>query len=419
MPAKTSSRRSSASAGYDFIEAEHESDEPRSRAGHGLAKSGHGLAKKKRKKVHSPLWAKMVVAFGVVVALLGFGGVAMAKVVLGDLTSSIETGNTAENPTDQKPQDAGTALKGAINLLLLGLDTRAGWAENTSRADTIIILHIPATHDQAYLISVPRDAEVPIPSWNKSGFNGTQHDKINAAYYFGSQRNQGWAGGAGLMKKTVTELTGIKLNGVVVIDFNGFRNVISALGGVYMCVERDTWSSHYINDNGKQKYYSYHGDYKLPNSWIHKKGCRNMAAWEALDYSRQRYGLPNSDYDRQRHQQQLLRAMAKKATSAGIITNPLKVTALIKAAGGSLKMDTGGVPVDDFIFTLKALAGSDLVALKTNSGTYAKSSVGTGEGITASTQEMFTAAREDKLGEFIMENPQYIIGDKIPTSPAK
>ena len=415
MPASTSSRRSSASSGYDFAEAENEFDDgPRSRS-----KNGHGLTKKRRKKVRSPLWAKLVATFGVLVALIGFGGVAAAKVVLGDLTSSIETGNTGEDGTEQKPQDAGTALKGAINLLLLGLDTRAGWAENTSRADTIIILHIPASHDQAYLISIPRDAEVPIPNWTKAGFNGTQHDKINAAYYFGSQRNQGWAGGAGLMRKTVTELTGIKLNGVVVIDFAGFKNVISALGGVYMCVERDTWSSHYASNNGKPEYIAdknYHGDYKKANAWIHKKGCRNMAPWEALDYSRQRYGLPNSDYDRQRHQQQLLRAMAKKATSAGIITNPLKVSELVKAAGSSLKMDTGGVPVDDFIFTLKALAASDLVALKTNSGTYAKSSVGTGEGITAATMEMFSAAKDDTLGQFIMENPQYIISDKLPAS---
>jgi LCP family protein required for cell wall assembly len=403
--------QSDGSSGYDFDEGEAElAGEP--------DKRGHGLTKKKRKRIKSPLWGKLVAAFGILVALIGFGGVAAAKVILGDLTSTIQTGNTGETAPAPK-QDAGTALKGAINLLLLGLDTRTGWADNTSRADTIIILHIPATHDQAYLISIPRDAEVPIPSWSKAGFPGTQHDKINAAYFFGSQRDQGWAGGAGLMRKTVTELTGIQLNGVVVIDFGGFKNVIDALHGVYMCVERDTWSSHYIRQaGGGHKYVSYDGKHKLPNSWIHKKGCREMEAWEALDYSRQRYGLPNSDYDRQRHQQQLLRAMAKKATSAGVIANPLSVGQLIKAAGASLKMDTNGVPVDDFLFTLKTLAGSDLVALKTNSGTYAKAAVGDGEGITAATHELFTAARDDKLGEFIMANPQYLISDKIPAAPA-
>jgi LCP family protein required for cell wall assembly len=419
MPAKTSSRRTSASSDYDFNEAEHDL----SKASRGSRSAGHGLAKpkKKRKKVRSPLWAKLTATLGVLVALIGFGGVVAAKSLMGDLTGSIEVGSTTEDSTGQQTkQAAGTALKGAIDILMLGLDTREGWAANTSRADTIIILHIPASHDQAYLISIPRDAEVPIPSWSKAGFPGTSHDKINSAFFFGSQRNQGWTGGAGLMKKTVSELTGITFDGVVIIDFDGFRNVIAALGGVYMCVERDTWSSHYIRQaNGGHKYYSYHGDYKLPNSWIHKKGCRNMQPWEALDYSRQRYGLPNSDYDRQRHQQQLLRSMAKKATSAGIITNPLKLGELTKAAGSSLKMDTGGVPLDDFIFTLKALAGSDLVALKTNSGTYAKSSVGTGEGITEGTRELFTAAKDDRLGEFIMENPQYLISDKQPTVAPK
>jgi LCP family protein required for cell wall assembly len=418
MPAKTSSRRTSASSGYDFNEAEHDL----STSSRGSRSAGHGLAKpkKKRKKVRSPLWAKLTATLGVLITLIGFGGVAAAKSLMGDLTGSIEVGSTTEDSTNQQTkQKAGTALKGAIDILLLGLDTRAGWAENTSRADTIILLHIPASHDQAYLISIPRDAEVPIPSWSKAGFNGMAHDKINSAYFFGSQRNQGWTGGAGLMKKTVSELTGITFDGVVVIDFGGFRNVIAALGGVYMCVERDTWSSHYVSKNGKPQYITYHGDYKLPNSWIHKKGCRNMAPWEALDYSRQRYGLPNSDYDRQRHQQQLLRSMAKKATSAGIITNPLKLGELTKAAGSSLKMDTNRVPLDDFIFTLKALAGSDLVALKTNAGTYAKSSVGTGEGITEGTREMFTAAKEDRLGEFIMENPQYLISDKQSTVASK
>ena len=46
----------------------------------------------------------------------------------------------------------------------------------------------------------------------------------------------------------------------------------------------------------------------------HEKGCKDMEGWEALDYARQRYGLTNGDYDRQRHQQQLIKAMAKKAS---------------------------------------------------------------------------------------------------------
>ncbi|NUT36796.1 MAG: LCP family protein [Hamadaea sp.] len=425
MPSKTSDRRARSSGGhYDdaYAAGSYGHDEYADRPGGGRRGEGpkssrsgsHNLSKpkkKKKKKATSPVWSKIVTVVGVLITLAGFGGVAAAQSFMGDLTSSIEQGSVNEDGTAVEEKDARTALKGPIDILMLGLDTRAGWAENTSRADTIIILHIPASHDQAYLISIPRDAEVPIPSWSKAGFNGTSHDKINAAYYFGSQRKQGWQGGAGLMKKTVEQLTGLTFDGVTVIDFSGFRNVIAAMGGVHMCVERDTWSSHYVKRDGKPQYLTWNGQYRS-DAWVHKKGCRNMAAWEALDFSRQRYGLPNSDYDRQKHQQQLLKSMAKKATSAGILANPTKLSDLIKAAGASLKMDTRGVPLDDFIFTMKALAGSDLIALKTNAGTYAKSEFGGGEGITAGTKAMFDAAKDDRLGEFLMENPEYLIPDK-------
>ena len=120
-----------------------------------------------------------------------------------------------------------------------------------------------------------------------------------------------------------------------------------------------------------------------------------MAAWEALEYSRLRHST-NGDYDRQRHQQQLLRAMAKKATSAGIMTNPAKVSKILKAAGSSLKMDTHSVPVTDFVFGLKGLAAADLIPIKTNGGTFA--ATGGGEGATQVTQQLFRAAAGEVMG---------------------
>ena len=81
----------------------------------------------------------------------------------------------------------------------------------------------------------------------------------------------------------------------------------------------------------------------------HEKGCKDMEGWEALDYARQRYGLKNGDYDRQRHQQQLIKAIAKKASGSGVLTNPIKVNSLIKSAGKAFVLDTGGVPVADFL----------------------------------------------------------------------
>jgi anionic cell wall polymer biosynthesis LytR-Cps2A-Psr (LCP) family protein len=136
-----------------------------------------------------------------------------------------------------------------------------------------------------------------------------------------------------------------------------------------------------------------------------------MEGWEALDYARQRYGLTNGDYDRQRHQQQLIKAMAKKASSSGVMTSLPRVQALIKAAGKAFVLDTGGVPVADFLFTLKGVAANDLVLLRTNNGTFA----GNGEGretISAESKEMFTAVQNDKLADFVIAHPDVIAKEK-------
>lgn len=356
-------------------------------------------------KLRAPWGARILTVFGVVLALVGFGGLAVAKSVMSDLTGSIETGSTGT--TQQQP--SGKPLTGAIDLLLLGLDQREGWKANSARADTILMLHVPASHDEAYLMSVPRDTEMTLPAWPAAGYAGGT-DRINSAFFFGSQHDQGWQGGAGLTRKAITDLTGIQFDGVVIIDFNGFRNVINALGGVHMCVERDTWSSHYnVTPDGKPQYAPGDPLKPRPNSWWHKKGCRDMAGWEALDYARQRHGLPNGDYDRQRHQQQLIKAMAEKAASAGVLTNPGKLSALLKAAGGSLKMDTGGYGVDDFLFNLKVIAGADLVTLKTNSGTFHGAPDGS-ERLSAESLRMFQAARDDQLGVYVQDNPNVLIG---------
>jgi hypothetical protein len=143
----------------------------------------------------------------------------------------------------------------------------------------------------------------------------------------------------------------------------------------------------------------------------HEVGCKDMAGWEALDYARQRYGLKNGDYDRQRHQQQLIKAMAKKASGSGVLTNPLKVNDLIKAAGKAFVLDTGNAKVADFMFTLKGVAANDLVLLRTNNGTFAGNGQGR-ETLTAESRAMFTAVREDKLGDFIISNPGVVAKEK-------
>ena len=364
------------------------------------------------KKQKSPFWAKAVTAVGTFMAVLSVSGIVGVKYFMGQLTGQIQTTSSVLDNESGGGAATGKLPDGAMNLLMLGLDTRQGWEEKgeLSRSDTMMILHITASHDQAYMISIPRDMIVHIPADSELGTN-SQTGKINGAYAIGSENKRGWTGGAKLATKTVHELTGINFDGVVVIDFDGFKGMLEAMGGVYMCVDKDVWSSHYVIVNGKVQYAVGADPTSPPRNalWFHK-GCRNMAPWEALEFSRIRHSS-NGDYDRQRHQQQLLRAMAKKATSAGILSNPGKVSNILKAAGSSLKMDTHGVEVNDFIFGLKGLAAADLIPIKTNGGTFATSQDGQGEGVTQDTKDLFKAAADDNLRDFLGLHPEMLIND--------
>jgi len=369
------------------------------------------VPQKQQKPHRAPLWAKLVTAAGALLMLVSAGGIVAVRYFLDQLTGNIQTTSSVLGDAAVGGASAGKLPEGAMNLLMLGLDTRQGWEEKgeLSRSDTILILHITASHDQAYMISIPRDMIADIPADKSIGFNGSR-EKINSAYAYGSMNGRGWTGGAKLATKAVQKLTGIDFNGVIVIDFDGFRGILEAMGGVYLCVDKDMWSSHYTVDAKGKLAYAVGADPSSPprNALWFRKGCRNMAPWEALEFSRLRHSA-NGDYDRQRHQQQLLRAMAKKATSAGIMTNPAKVSNIMAAAGSSLKMDTHGVPVNDFVFGLKGLAGADLIPIKTNGGTFATADGG--EGATQITKQLFQAATADRLSEFLLGHPELIIGD--------
>jgi LCP family protein required for cell wall assembly len=374
---------------------------------------GGGAYGKPPKRRRAPLWAKLITTFGAVLVLASAAGIVGVRYFLGQLTGNIQTTSSVLGDTAVGGKVTGKLPDGAMNILMLGLDTRAGWEArgDLSRSDTMLILHISASHDQAYMISIPRDMVADIPADKSIGFNGSR-ERINAAYAYGSKDGRGWTGGAKLATKAVNQLTGVKFDGVVVIDFDGFKGMLEAMGGVYMCVDKDMWSSHYtVNSKGKVEYAKGADPLTPPrNALWFRKGCRNMAPWEALEFSRLRHSA-NGDYDRQRHQQQLLRAMAKKASSAGIISNPSKVSHILTAAGSSLKMDTHGVNISDFVFGLKGLAAADLVSIKTNSGTYADT--GHGEAVKPITQELFRAAAEDKIGEFLINHPDLIISDGV------
>ncbi|MDP9798586.1 LCP family protein required for cell wall assembly [Catenuloplanes nepalensis] len=368
-------------------------------------------ARGRRRRRRSPLWARLGVAFGVVLLVLSGGALAGAQVLIGRATQNIAQGNLLGDGS-KSAAEGGASMDGAIDMLLLGVDVRESWEENNTRADTIVILHIPATHDRAFLISVPRDTLAEIPPLERNDFAGATA-KINDAFYYGAQNGGGWAGGAQLMAETLKGATGIGFDGAAIIDFGGFKNVIDELGGVRMCVDERTVSHHMVLVDGEQVYKA--DARRAGKRWaaepvVYGKGCQQMNGTQALDFSRQRYGLSDGDYGRQRHQQQMIKAIVRKAASSGITANPLRVDQLIQAAGTAFTLDTGGIPVADFIFTLKGVAVGDLMTLNTNGGRFNPVSVGGTEyeQLSDLSQRMFEAVREDRLTEFVIENPEVI-----------
>jgi LCP family protein required for cell wall assembly len=309
----------------------------------------------------------------------------------------------AKEPQRQESQ-------GPLNILMVGVDARPGESIAAARADTIIILHVPASRDRAYLISVPRDLMVQVKPYPRSGYGGGRA-KMTEAYFWGAQGGAGVKGGMELLAHTIRETLGVTFNAAAIINFSSFEKVIDALGGVDMCFDERVQSIHLVRTpTGKVvNVENEKNPAAIGSPIVYEKGvCRRLAAWEALDYSRQRYNLPNGDYDRQRHQQQLLKAILSAATGRGVITNPAKLDRVIKAAGSAFILDTGGVPLADWVFSLRGISTNGLVMLRTNAG---KTQTKVVDGIAfellqPASQTMFAAVKNDTLDAFINTHPE-------------
>lgn len=290
-----------------------------------------------RRKTSSALRVAQVLL--AVVSLLVLGGTAFAWSKLNQITDGLTRsdviGSGSNSPMDEQ------------NILMVGLDTRtdaegnplpedvldqlhAGGAEDGGdTTDTMIVVHIPAGGGNATAISIPRDSYVQLAG--KFG----KH-KINSAYTYGqtARKNelkaQGESGpqletdsaqaGAKTAIETVQQLTGLTITHYAAVNLAGFYYVSQAVGGVPVCLKAP------VRD-------SYSGA-NFP------AGPQNVAGAQALQFVRQRHGLPNGDLDRIKRQQVFMASMAKTILSAGTLTDPGKLDALIGAVKKAVVVDT-------------------------------------------------------------------------------
>ena len=220
-------------------------------------------------------------------------------------------------PEEDRPE----RLNEALNLLVIGSDHREGEAEDDARSDTTIIMHVSEGGTEAYGISIPRDLYVHIPEDPDADVSDTT-DKFNAAYAWG---------GVNLTVRTVENLTGVRIDHVIEIDFNGLIQVVDALGGVTLDIQPAD-APDYYDESGVT---SIHGD-----KMFFPAGPTKLMGAEALDYVRQRYQYLEGDFARMRHQQDLIKAIMDSALSAGVLTDEDKLTSFIDSTSDAVKVDT-------------------------------------------------------------------------------
>lgn len=187
----------------------------------------------------------------------------------------------------------GDLLSGKKNIVVMGCDIREG---DVGRSDTLFVVMMDPDKKDASFLSVPRDTRVRI--------QGHGWDKINAAFTYG---------GPELTRDTVQKLLGIRVDNYVVVDFQGFKELIDAIGGVDINVEK------------RMYYYDPYADFRIDL----RPGLQHMDGKTAIQYVR--YRDEEGDIGRIRRQQKFILAIYKQITSKDIIARVPGTTRQIMA----------------------------------------------------------------------------------------
>jgi LCP family protein required for cell wall assembly len=242
-------------------------------------------------------------------------------VVLGrQLSGKINRVSGAFRGIDPSERPASSPVPGGQTILAVGIDVRSTGqttglaaadpqaAQGGERSDTIMLIRFSTARHTASVVSIPRDSWVPVP--------GHGQLKINAAYALG---------GPPLLIRTVEQLTSIRVDHFMIIDFAGFQSIVDALHGVDVPVDVAATGSADTPATGSAD---------APET-------QHLDGAQALTYVRQRYGLPEGDLDRIRHQQEFLRGVLAKVAATNPAGDPLQTYRLLDAITQAVTVDDG------------------------------------------------------------------------------
>ena len=281
---------------------------------------------------------------GISISVLAISSI--SALAFGTVTASINKIDVFTG-IDNRPEKKSTAM----NYLLVGSDTREGLSKEElkalrvgsvataagKRSDTMLLVHISKARDKAVLISIPRDTFALIPEHrSKAGkLIPAVHSKINSSFNWG---------GAPLLIQTIEEMTDLKIDHYIEINFAGFARIVDSIGGVEICTKKN------IND---------------PKSHlVLEAGVHTLNGIESLKYVRTREFDGMGDLGRMQRQQAFMSAVLRKATSAGVLLNPVTMASFINSALSAVTTDS-------------ELKNSDLIALAKQMKSLSTSSVRT------------------------------------------
>ncbi|WTE34267.1 LCP family protein [Streptomyces sp. NBC_01618] len=294
-------------------------DSDDSAAGPGTSQAGDGSGPEPLAghRHHWLRWTALGVSLVVLVA--AGGGWWLYRKLDGNIRT--DTSAAAELKVYERERPA-TVVHDAENILLIGSDSRAGDNREygrddggSQRSDTTILLHLAADRKSVTAMSLPRDLMVRIPVCHTPDGKATkkQFAQFNWAFEFG---------GTACTVRTVEKLTGVRIDHQMVVDFNGFKDMVDAVNGVEVCLTKP------VDDPDAHL--------KLP------AGRQKLDGEQALGYVRARKSIGNgSDTERMDRQQRFLGALVNKVQSNGVLLNPTRLYPVLDAATKALTTDPG------------------------------------------------------------------------------
>ncbi|HVC36170.1 MAG TPA: LCP family protein [Candidatus Dormibacteraeota bacterium] len=215
---------------------------------------------------------------------------------------------------------------GRVNILLAGY--QGSESDEGPLTDSIMVVSIDTQNQTAFTISIPRDLWVDIP--------GKGHQKINAANTYTDFNQSGYfSGGMGQLQQVVEQELGIPINYYALIDYTAFEDAVNAVNGITVNIQSSDPRGLYDPNVDK----AHGGPLKIPNGPVNLNGRTALALALARGDSPYAYGFPTSDINRTEHQRQMLIALEQKASSAGVLGNPITIAKLVSSVGNNVTTD--------------------------------------------------------------------------------